>query len=61
MSSFQDLGVFFVHNNPKAKTKRIYAHARERARFMPHARNSFGLLSQGYCEQKTLNLELLYS
>ena len=41
------------------EAKRNYAHAvklqdREKACSTPHACNSFGPLSQGYCERKTL-------
>ena len=53
MSSFQN----FVHNNPEAEAQMSSAQAalnykteREHAQA---ARNSIGLLSQGYCERKT--------
>ena len=54
-SSFQDLGFFFYHNNPRAEPQRSsaqVAHALSLSFYstLP-ARNSFGLLPQGYCEQ----------
>ena len=57
MPSFKDLGVF-LHINPETEAQRSYAHAL----FLScnstlHARNSFGLLSPCYCEQKPLNVE----
>ena len=53
MSSFQDLG-FFVHNNPEAEAQWSYSYALSLScNLTPHARNSFGLLPQGYCERKT--------
>ena len=53
MSSFQDLGIF-AYNNTNAEAQRSSAqaalnHKTERE----HGRNSFGPLSQGYCERKT--------
>ena len=50
MSSFQDLWFFFVHKNPETEAQRSHAHA---ALSLKHARNSFWLLSQCYCERKT--------
>ena len=48
---------FFVYNNPEAETQWSSAQAAlnnktKREHALP-ARNSFGLLSQGYCERKT--------
>ena len=41
---------FFVHNNPKElRACRVECEDRERE----HARKSFELLPQGYCERKT--------
>ena len=46
---------FFVHNNPEAVTQRSYAYALSLfCNSTLTAWNSFGLLPQGYCEQKTL-------
>ena len=53
MSVFQDFGVF-VHNNPQEKAQRSSAQAALNYKTEREcARNSFGLLSQGYCERKT--------
>ena len=47
MSSFQDLGFF-----PEAEAKWSYAYALSQSyNSTPHARNSFGLLPQDYCER----------
>ena len=43
-----------VHNNFEAEVQRSYAHAALNHKTeREHARNSFGLLPQGYCELKT--------
>ena len=48
---------FFVHNNPKTEAQgNIYMPHRTGSLSCSstrHARNSFGLLPQGYCERKT--------
>jgi len=46
---------FFVHNNPEAEAQRsLYAHAALNEKTeREYARNSFGLLPQGYCERTT--------
>ena len=52
MSSFQYLGVF-VYNNPEAEAQRSSAQAVLNYKTnREYARNSFGLLPQGYCEWK---------
>ena len=54
MSSFQDLGFFRSHYNPEADAQWGYAHATFNYKTeRKHLRTSFGLLHQGYCEQKT--------
>ena len=58
MSSFKHLGIF-RYNNPEAESQRSYAQAAlnyktERQHSLP-ALKSFGLLPQGYCEQKNPN------
>ena len=54
----QFLFTIYLRQTPKGFTasnsfwRRITRHAKD------HARNSFGLLPQGYCVQKPLNLEI---
>ena len=65
MSSFQSIQGFFVHNNPEEESQRSYVLRSvvvEQTRSLScnsvqNARNSFGRLSQGYCERKPLSLE----
>ena len=53
MLSFQDLW-FFIHNFPEAEAQRSSAHDALRDRDREHARNSFGLPSQCYLNEKPL-------
>ena len=49
---------FLFHNNPEAEAQRRYVHAALNYKTgREHARNFFGLLPQGYCEQNKTNLE----
>ena len=62
MSSFQDLGGFpftiTLRQPIKGVTRVLRRFARQRESVLrPTAHNSFGLLSQGYCEEKSLNLK----
>ena len=50
---FSRFRVFFVHNILKAEPKGVPSMVCSTF----HALNSFGLLSQGYCERNPLNLE----
>ena len=43
---------FFIHNNPETEAQAALNYKTERENALP-ARNSFGLLPQGYCERKT--------
>jgi len=56
MSSFQDLWIKLVYNNPEAEDRRSFAqlalnYKTERVCSLPTAHNSSGLLPQGYCER----------
>ena len=52
MSSFQNLGVFSSKKPRGAqKPKRVKVDLQNREK--EHARNSFGLLTESYCERKT--------
>ena len=60
MSSFK-IQEFYVHNNPEAEAQRSYAHAALNYKTKSeHARNSFRLLPQGYCERKTLKMKKIF-
>ena len=53
VSSFQDLEIFRSQNSDAA-SQRSYAHAALNDKIeRKHARKTFGLLPQGYCERKT--------
>ena len=54
MSSFKDYACF-VHNNPEAEAQRSHEHTLSLS--CNSTSNSFGLLPQGYCKRKPLNLE----
>ena len=51
-----NISCVFVHNNPEVEAKRSYMYALSLfCHSTQHAGNSFGLLSQGYCEGKAPN------
>ena len=56
MSSFQDLWIKLINNNPEAEAQRSFAqlalnYKTERVCSLPTAHNSSGLLPQGYCDR----------
>ena len=55
MSSFKDIGFFFVHNNLEAEAQRS-SKLNDKTK-IEHVHTSFGLLPEGYCEQKPVNVE----
>ena len=53
MSFFSGFSAYFVHYNPEEEAQRSYAHAALNDKTEKElARNSFGLLPQGYCDPK---------
>ena len=57
MSSFQDLRLFRSQYSPQTEALGSYAHALSMSSHLTrHARNSFRLLAQDYCERKNPKL-----